>query len=320
MAMALARRVDRLGRVVSGGWNGRDRCIRGRCLADLKQMFRFAAEREIIEHSPIELIQKKKIGGKDTKRDRVLSNDELAALAKQMPTANLSKRTVLGLWLILATGSRIGELMGAVWADAKTNQRALQEVVDTQNATQKSGAVQLGFVDVAARTWYLATTKNQRDHTIHLSDFALRQFAELAALREADRATGEPLAWVFPNNRGTGPVCIKSFGKQLADRQRGAEGRMMNRTVAVDALAMPGGRWTAHDLRRTASTLMSQLGISNDVINECQNHIKQGMSGVYIQDRREAEQVRAFDALGSKLAAIVSGGMSGSNVVTFRAA
>ena len=289
-------------------------------LADLKQMFRFAAEREIIEHSPIELIQKKKIGGKDTKRDRVLSNDELAALAKQMATANLSKRTVLGLWLILATGSRIGELMGAVWADAKTNQRALQEVVDAQNATQKSGAVQLGFVDVAARTWYLATTKNQRDHTIHLSDFALRQFAELAALREADRATGEPLAWVFPNNRGTGPVCIKSFGKQLADRQRGAEGRMMNRTVAVDALAMPGGRWTAHDLRRTASTLMSQLGISNDVINECQNHIKQGMSGVYIQDRREAEQVRAFDALGSKLAAIVSGGMSGSNVVTFRAA
>ena len=29
-------------------------------LADLKQMFRFAAEREIIEHSPIELIKKKK--------------------------------------------------------------------------------------------------------------------------------------------------------------------------------------------------------------------------------------------------------------------
>ena len=162
--------------------------------------------------------------------------------------------------------------------------------------------------------------KNQRDHTIHLSDFALKQFAELAALRDADRVTGEPLAWVFPNNRGTGPVCIKSFGKQLADRQRGAEGRMKNRTAAVDALMMPGGRWTAHDLRRTASTLMSQLGISNDVINECQNHIKQGMSGVYIQDRREAEQMRAFDALGAKLASISSGEVSSSNVLTFRAA
>ena len=53
-------------------------------LADLKQMFRFAAEREIIEHSPIELISKRKVGGKDIKRDRVLSNDELAALVKQL--------------------------------------------------------------------------------------------------------------------------------------------------------------------------------------------------------------------------------------------
>ncbi len=289
-------------------------------LADLKQMFRFAAEREIIEHSPIELIQKKKIGGKDTKRNRVLSGDELAALVKQLPTANLGRRTVLGLWLILATGCRIGELMGAAWSDAKPRQRALQAVVDAQNLVQKSGAVQLGFVDPATRTWYLPTTKNQRDHTIHLSDFALKRFTELAALREADRVTGEPLPWVFPDSRGIGPVCIKSFGKQLADRQRSADGRLMNRTGAVDALAMADGRWTAHDLRRTASTLMSLLGISNDVINECQNHIKQGMSGVYIQDRREAEQVRAFDALGAKLAEIVSGEIQASNIVKIKAA
>lgn len=289
-------------------------------LADLKQMFRFAAEREIIQHSPIELVQKRKIGGKDTKRDRVLSIVELAALVTQLPTANLSKRTVLGLWLILATGCRIGELMGATWADARPNQSTLQRVVDAHNVAQKSGAVQLGFVDLVARTWYLPTTKNQRDHTIHLSDFAIKQFAELVTLREADRHTGQPLAWVFPDTRGTGPVCIKSFGKQLADRQRSIDERLMNRTTAVDALVLDGGRWTAHDLRRTASTIMSQLGVSNDVINECQNHIKQGMSGVYIQDRRATEQVRAFDSLGEKLQAVVSGEKPGSNVVLIRAA
>lgn len=275
-------------------------------LADLKQMFRFAAEREIIEHSPIELVSKRKIGGKDIKRDRVLTSDEIKALVKQLPTANLNRRTVLGLWLILATGCRIGELMGAVWTDAKSNQQTLQAVVDKHNVLQKSGAIQLGFIDPIARTWYLPTTKNQRDHQIHLSDFALTQFTELATLRETDHMTGKPLPWVFPDSHGTGPVCIKSFGKQLADRQRAADERMMNRTKAVDALALPGGRWTAHDLRRTTSTMMSQLGISNDVINECENHIKQGMSGVYIQDRREAEQVLAFDALGQKLTALVS--------------
>ena len=75
----------------------------------------------------------------------------------------------------------------------------------------------------------------------------------------------------------------------------------------------------AHDLRRTASTLMSQLGISNDVINECENHIKQGMSGVYIQDRRAAEQVKAFDALGQRLA-LLQGTTDGSvtNVVAMQ--
>ena len=166
----------------------------------------------------------------------------------------------------------------------------------------KSSAVQIGLVDLKAGTWYLPTTKNQRDHLIHLSDFAVKQFVELATLREADRVTGKLLAWVSPNNQGTGPVCIKSSGKQLADSQSFERARLQNRTKSDEVLVLEGGRWTAHDLRRTASTLMSQLDISNDVINECENHIKQGMSGVYIQDRREAEQVKAFDALGQKLA------------------
>ena len=270
-------------------------------LADLKQMFRFAAEREIIEHSPIELVNKRKIGGKDVKRDRVLSIDELEALARQIPVANLSKGTEIGIWLILATGCRIGELMGTVWVDAKPHKQTLQKTVDAHNLAQKSGAVQLGFVDLEARTWYLPTTKNQRDHLIHLSDFAILQFKRLAALRENDPVTDTPMPWVFPDSRRTGPVCIKSIGKQLSDRQRSPEERLVNRTKAVSSLVLAGGRWTAHDLRRTTSTVMSQLGISNDVINECENHIKQGMSGVYIQDRREGEQKLAFDALGTKL-------------------
>ena len=64
---------------------------------------------------------------------------------------------------------------------------------------------------------------------------------------------------------------------------------------------LKGGRWTPHDLRRTASTLMRQLGISKDVISECENHIKQGMRGMYIQDWCEAEQLKAFELLGQKL-------------------
>jgi integrase len=65
---------------------------------------------------------------------------------------------------------------------------------------------------------------------------------------------------------------------------------------------LPGGRWTAHDLRRTAATLMASLGISGDVIDECLNHvIESRVRRTYIRDRRAAEQTRAFDALGARL-------------------
>ena len=37
--------------------------------------------------------------------------------------------------------------------------------------------MKFGTVDLAARKWRLLDTKNQRDHTIHLSDFAAEKFA-----------------------------------------------------------------------------------------------------------------------------------------------
>ena len=62
-----------------------------------------------------------------------------------------------------------------------------------------ASGVKLGFVDLHRRTWYLPETKSQRDLTIHLSNFAMRHFQALAALREFDpSAPGTPVPWVFP--------------------------------------------------------------------------------------------------------------------------
>lgn len=248
-------------------------------LADLKQMFRFALARDIVERNPLDTVTKRDVGGADVERDRVLTVEEIAALVRALPTANLSKQSETAIWLILATGSRISELMNAEWKD----------------------------VDLNAATWYLPETKNQRPHTIHLSDFAKTLFEQLGVMGIAETKVGtNPLPWVFPNSRSLGPVCIKSFGKQLSDRQRPAEQRMKNRAINTESLILPGGRWTAHDLRRTAATMMAQLGVSNDVIDECLNHIiASRVSRVYIRDRRLAEQAKAFDLLGKKLSAII---------------
>ena len=90
---------------------------------------------------------------------------------------------------------------------------------------------------------------------------------------------------------------------------------------ATSSLVLPGGRWTAQELRRTAGTLMASLGISGDVIDECLNQmIESRVRRIYIRDHREADQARAFDALGAKLAELLGDDAAGSNVVPIRSA
>ena len=277
-------------------------------LADLKQMFAFALTREIVERNPLDTITKRHAGGTEALRERVLSPQEIANLAKLAPAARLNKRTELAIWVLLATGARIGELMGSAWSGKGNDAKTLGMLPEAKD-------VKVGIVDLVAKTWYLPTTKNEREHTIHLSSFAIHQLEMLHKLREIGE-DNKPLPWVFPNSSGTGPVCVKSFGKQLADRQRPAEKRMSGRSKHTESLMLQGGKWTAHDLRRTAGTLMASLGISGDVIDECLNHvIESRVRRTYIRDRRPLEQARAFDLLGERLEQIIGSKHAATDVV-----
>jgi integrase len=262
-------------------------------LSDLKQMFRFALTRELVPRNPLDTVSKRDIGGAPVERERVLSPEEVRMLAKALPDAGLQERFVCGIWLILATGVRISELMGAVWADCAQSLPELRILADARGA-------KLSLVELERRTWHLTETKNQRSHTIHLSAFALSQFERLAAMREAGpNSPDHPVPCVFSNSGGNGPVGVKALGKQLSDRQRTPTRRLTGRTKATSALVLPGGRWTAHDLRRTAATLMASAGISGDVTDECLNHmIESRVRRIYIRDRRSADQARAFDGVG----------------------
>jgi integrase len=186
-------------------------------LTDLKQMFNFAIAREIIDKNPIESITKRQAGGPETERERGLSIDEVTALSRLLPKANMSLRSTYSVWLILATACRVGELFNAKWSD----------------------------VDLDKCTWFIGNTKNQRPHTIHLSNFAIEYFEKLASLRPLT-SSGESSVWIFPNTKGDNPVDIKTFGKQLSDRHRPVEKRLDNRTIATESLSLPGGKWTAH--------------------------------------------------------------------------
>lgn len=255
-------------------------------LADLKQLFKFAAEWEYILADPVATIKKKQAGGADVARTRHLTDVEIKQLVKQIPSARLAKRSQLCIMALLCTGVRISELVTARWDD----------------------------VDLKKRKWFIPTSKNQREHTIYLSDFALKQFEALQELREKDKK-GELVPWIFPNTSVDNHIDIKTIGKQFADRQRPTDKKLSHRSKNNTTLILDGGRWTAHDLRRTGATIMSRLGVPADVIDECLNHmLERKVSRVYIQDRRWDEQRVAFIKLGAHLEALIDGKATGKVV------
>ncbi|MFM2120247.1 MAG: hypothetical protein RL722_1715 [Pseudomonadota bacterium] len=272
-------------------------------LGDLKQMYSWAAERDLVELNPTASIKRSRHVGHEVARERTLSIEELKLLGQAIASARMSPRSGAAIWLILATGVRVGELLGAVWDDAlPPDPKARTARLHQLQVIAEEREVKLGIVDVQARSWHLTTSKNGRSHDIHLSDFALAELGKLSDLREVliDAPYGSPSPWLFPANKNDRPVIVTSFGKQLADRQ-GGTGKG-NRSTATNSLELPGGKWTAHDLRRTAASLMASLGVSGDVIDEALNHlIASKVRRTYIRNRREADQVRAFDALGQLL-------------------
>jgi integrase len=136
---------------------------------------------------------------------------------------------------------------------------------------------------------------------VHLSDFAVDRFKELGDLREGE--------WVVAGRIPGNPADGKALARLVKDRQRvkGLPGRtepLSKRTTKyARALALPGGAWTPHDLRRTAATLMQELGVLPSVIEKCLNHTEPALvrrtyqRAEYVPERRDA-----FARLGAHLA------------------
>ena len=64
-----------------------------RVLSDLRQMFSFALDRDIVEIDPTARIKKSRIGP-DIERDRVLSEPELIALFQKLPQAGMAEPSI----------------------------------------------------------------------------------------------------------------------------------------------------------------------------------------------------------------------------------
>ena len=95
---------------------------------------------------------------------------------------------------------------------------------------------------------------------------------------------------------------------QRIDQARKADGRG------------PIARWRLHDLRRTASTGMGDLGVQPHVIEATLNHVsgfRAGVAGVYNRSSYAAEKRQALDLWAAHVESLVSG--QASNIVAMRA-
>lgn len=87
--------------------------LANRTLSELRQMFGFGYARDIIKTDPTHRLKKDDIGGKETERDRVLSEDEIRELVRKIPDANLYLPSECAIWIMLSTGCRVGDLIKA---------------------------------------------------------------------------------------------------------------------------------------------------------------------------------------------------------------
>jgi integrase len=242
-----------------------------RTLCDLKQLVKWCLLREYIATDPLLGIAKKNVGGPDNERDRTLSEDELHALPAALENAELLQTTKHALLLILATNARVGEVI----------------------KTRKEHVV------LEAGLWRIPTAnaKNEDAHFVFLSAFALRHMKALMALSDSDE-------WLLPDRKGDGHVGLKTITIQVADRQLKFYERKAhaNRSKHENALVLGNEKWTPHDLRRTASTLMQELGILPVVIEKCLNHRERNrVKRIYQRYPYTIEKREAWRLLGDRL-------------------
>jgi len=253
----------------------------------MRQMFRFAVDRDLLDHDPTASIRKAKIGGKDVERDRVLSEDEISLLAKRAPDAGLLPPTEAAIWIALSTCCRIGELMNARWEN----------------------------IDLKTGSWLIPAedSKNGKAHTVTLSKFAIQQFKKVKAFSKKSQ-------WCYPNTKNTGPVCSKTVTKQLGDRQRlPGQGIMNNRSAKASALLLKGGKWTPHDLRRTGATLMTALGVLPEVAERCLNHTEENkIKRTYQRHSYIKEMAEAWLILGRSLEQLTGYAIPEPNTATIQ--
>jgi integrase len=146
-------------------------------------------------------------------------------------------------------------------------------------------------IDLDGGWWTIPSgiAKNKLSHRVPLSKAAMDLLLALKPI------SGDS-PWVFPSP--------KVKGQHIANIQK-----------AADRIKEASGvNFVPHDLRRTAASHMTGMGISRLVVSKLLNHVESGITRVYDRHSYDAEKRQALDAWSEKLMAVLSLGPAQQDV------
>ena len=135
-------------------------------------------------------------------------------------------------------------------------------------------------------------SKNELAHRVPLSILAIE-------LLESIRDGSGESEWLFPSPRTSGPITDEAINRALLNSR--------------DAIGVRDA--TPHDLRRTAASHMTELGISRIVVSKILNHSDSSVTGVYDRYEYGPEKRRALEEWSTRLQGIISDKAVPGNVV-----
>lgn len=222
--------------------------------------------------------EKMAVGSKDTfgggalvansKRERHLAGDEVGALLRWMAEPRSYSRTVGdALELVLRTGLRSGEVCG----------------IHTRELVRREGVL---WLDIPAERMKGPPGK-QKPHSAPL--VGRSEQIVLARMPE----TG---GYLFPAKTGGKSIAQKVLGVEVYSHS----GRSTSESYKYRRVC-PVADWAPHDLRRTARTLLADLGCPYEVAEAILAHTLPGVAGVYNRAQYDSAKIEWLNKLGDHI-------------------
>ena len=199
-------------------------------------------------------------------RQRTLKADEVGALLRWMNEPGTYSRTIRdALELTLRTGLRSGEVCG----------------IHSSELEYRDGVL---WLDIPASRMKI---EKNGDHHVPLVGRA-REII-LARIPEAG-------GYLFPSRRGDKPIDQKVLGVEVY----ACSGRSEAKAYQARKVC-PVSAWAPHDLRRTARTLLAELGCPHEIGEAMLHHRLPGVAGIYNKATHMQARIELLGRLGDYL-------------------